>query len=267
MFNKITYIIYSMSKKNIKEHWNLIASDYQKDRNLSFDDILYALGYARESDLILLGEVKGKKIVELGCGAAENCITLAKKGGICTGVDMSSEQLKIAQKLAEENNVKIELIEDDIEKLSKLDYNSFDIAISIFALDWMQDLFMAFKQAYRILKPKGIFVFSIQHPIYNLLCAEDVNLKNLKISESYFEKETTFTESTGIDLRVHASTISDIINDLIRIGFGIDEILEPKPMETDILPNEEFQEVFKIIPSTLICKVRKVPIKPYSCTG
>ena len=182
-----------MSKNNIKEHWNLIALEYQKKRKLSFNDIEYAPGYARESELNLLGDVEGKKIVELGCGAAENSITLAKKGGICTGVDMSLEQLKYAKNLMIENKVKIELIEGDLENLIMIDDDSFDIAISIFALDWMQDLNAAFKEAYRILKPNGIFVFSTQHPIYNLFGAEDIiDLEKLKISESYFEKEVTF---------------------------------------------------------------------------
>ena len=73
-----------MSKKNIRNHWNLIALDYQEKRNLSFDDVEYAAGYARESDLNLLGDIKGKRIIELGCGGAENSIILAKKGAICT---------------------------------------------------------------------------------------------------------------------------------------------------------------------------------------
>ena len=245
-----------MSKNNIKEHWNLIASEYQKKRKLSFEDIEYALGYARESELNLLGNVEGKKIVELGCGGAENSITLAKKGGNCTGVDMSLEQLEIAKHLMIENKVKIELIQGDIESLTMFDDEIFDIAISIFALDWMQDLNAAFKEAYRVLKPNGVFVFSTQHPIYNLLGAEELDLKKLKIAQSYFEKEWTFNDSTGIDLRVHASKISDIINGLIRIGFNIESILEPKPLETEVIPQR--QEIFKMIPSTLICKALKV---------
>lgn len=245
-----------MSKENIKDHWNLIALKYQEKRNISFNDIEYALGYARESELNLLGDVKGKKIIELGCGGGENSIILAKKGAICTGVDISFKQLKYAKNLVKKHEVKIKLIEGDLENLVMIDDEIFDIAISIFALDWMQDLDAAFKEAYRILKKNGIFVFSIQHPIYNLLGAEDFNPKELKISTNYFEKHVTFVESTGIDLKVHASKISDIINGLIKIGFDIEKILEPEPLEEDI--TQEDLEVFKIVPSTIICKVLKV---------
>jgi len=246
-----------MSKKNIRDHWNIIALEYQKNRNLSFDNIEYALGYARESELNLLDDVKGKKVIELGCGGAENSIILTKKGAICTGVDMSTEQLNHARKLSKEHGVKIELIEGDIENLTMIDDNTFDIAISIFALDWMQHLDKAFKEAHRILKKNGLFVFSTQHPIYNLLGAEDINLKELKISESYFEKNVTFVEETGIDLKVHASKISDIINGLIKAGFKIEVIIEPEPLE-NTSHEESFLKILKMIPSTLICKVLKV---------
>lgn len=248
-----------MSKKNIKNHWNLITLGYQKSRNVSLDDIEYALGYARESELNLLGDINGKKVIELGCGGCENSIILSKRGAICTGVDMSTEQLKYAKNFIKEHEVDIHLIEGDIENMTMIDDDEFDIAISIFALDWMQDLDMAFKEAYRILKKNGIFVFSMQHPIYNLLGAEDINPKELKITISYFEKYVTFRESTGIDLKVHASKFSDIINGLIKTGFNIEKIIEPEPLEEDITSHEEwFLKVLKMIPSTLICKALKV---------
>ena len=244
-----------MSKENIKDHWNLIALEYQKNRDLLFNDIEYALGYAKESELNLLGDVAEKRVIELGCGAAENSITLAKKGAICTGVDISIEQLKFAKNLIKENSVSIELVEGDLENLVMINDNTFDIAISIFALDWMQDLNAAFMEAYRVLKKNGIFVFSMQHPIFNLLGAEDCNPKELKISESYFEKEVIFVESTEIDLRVHALKISDIINGLISVGFNIETILEPKPPEGDTNPCEERYPL--VIPSTML--VMKTP--------
>ena len=53
---------------------------------------------------------------------------------------MSSEQLNYANNLSKEHKVKIELIEGDLENLTMIDDKVYDIAISIFALDWMQDL-------------------------------------------------------------------------------------------------------------------------------
>lgn len=231
-----------MSKDNIRDHWNLTALEYQKKRHISYNDIEYAEGYAKESELNLLGDVKGKKVIELGCGGAENSIILAKQGAKCTGVDLSIEQLKYARNSAEKHGVDIELIEGDFENLFMLGNKCFDIAISIFAIDWAQDLKAAFKEAYRILKDKGIFVFSMQHPTWNLL---GENPTELKITENYFKEVWEGEESTGIPVKVHASKISDIINELIDIGFNIERMLEPP------------SDVIKIVPSTIIFKVIK----------
>lgn len=231
-----------MSKDNIRDHWNLTALEYQKKRHILYNDIEYAEGYAKESELNLLGGVKGKKVIELGCGGAENSITLTKQGAKCTGVDLSTEQLKYARNSVEKHGVDIELIEGDFENLFMLDNKHFDIAISIFALDWAQDLKAAFKEAYRILKDKGIFVFSMQHPTWNIL---GENPTELKITENYFKEVWEVEESTGIPVKVHASKISDIINELIEIGFSIEKMLEPP------------SDIIKIVPSTIIFKVIK----------
>ncbi|MBD3254992.1 MAG: hypothetical protein GF383_07855 [Candidatus Lokiarchaeota archaeon] len=53
-----------MSKDNIKKHWNSITLKYQKKRNLSYDDIEYAPGYARESDLNQLSKLSLKEIIK-----------------------------------------------------------------------------------------------------------------------------------------------------------------------------------------------------------
>ncbi len=47
-----------------------------------------------------------------------------------------------------------------------------------------------------------------------------------------------------------------LIADYLKpLGFNIENIIEPKPLKRDVIPNEEFF----FIPSTLICKVLKVP--------
>ena len=231
-----------MSKDNIRDHWNLTALEYQKKRHISYNDIEYARGYAKESELNLLGDVKGKKVIELGCGGAENSIILAKQGAKCIGVDLSIEQLNYARNSAEKHGVDIELIEGDFENLFMLGNKRFDIALSIFALDWAQDLKVAFKEVYRILKDKGIFVFSMQHPTWNLL---GENPSELKITENFFKEVWEWEESTGIPVKVHASKIIDIINELINTGFSIKKILEPP------------SDIIKIVPSTIIFKVIK----------
>ena len=52
----------------------------------------------------LIGSVKNKHVLELGCGGAQCSIAFAKKGAIVTAVDVSSVEIEFAKKLADENN-------------------------------------------------------------------------------------------------------------------------------------------------------------------
>ena len=245
-----------MSKKNIIKHWNLSAKDYQNATQISTDVIHYGPYCPNEDELKLLGDVKGKKIIELGCGGAQNSIALAKRGAICTGVDMSQEQLKFAKELAKSNKVEIYFIEGDIENLEMIEDDIFDIAISAIAFDWLQDLKKGFNECFRILKNGGILVFSIIHPFFIRLGESP---KDLKIVSSYFERIDNFKESTGVMISFLIPTIGDVINNLITCKFIIEKVLEPEPVEDNANTSDDsfYKDVLGIVPTTLLIKARK----------
>ena len=245
-----------MSKKNIITHWNLSAKDYQNGAQISADVIHYGPYCPNEDELKLLGDVKGKKIIELGCGGAQNSIALAKRGAICTGVDISREQLKFAKELARLNKVEVNFIEGDLENLEMIEDDVFDIAISAIAFDWLQDFKKGFNEFYRILNHNGVIVFSIIHPFFIRLGETP---KNLKIETSYFERIDNFKEPTGVSISFCIPTIGDVINNLIACNFTIEKVLEPEPVEDNANTSEDsfYKDVLGIIPTTLIIKARK----------
>ena len=62
-----------------------------------------------ENRIILkkIGNIKDKKILELGCGAGEASVYFAKKGAEVTSLDLSKGMLEVVQKLAKKNNVSV----------------------------------------------------------------------------------------------------------------------------------------------------------------
>ena len=50
-----------------------------------------------EAELRILGDVAGREVLELGCGAAQWSIALARRGARCTGLDNSEQQLEHAR--------------------------------------------------------------------------------------------------------------------------------------------------------------------------
>ena len=238
----------------VKKHWKLEAAVYQKRHKIS-TDYVHGLTGIVEKDLELLGKIKGKKIIELGCGGGQNSIALAKKGAICTGVDISDKQIEFAKNLAKKNNVKVNFVRGDVQNLYMIKSKSYDIAISMFAFDWVQSLDKAFKEAYRILKDEGLFVFSMEHPF--LKCLGE-NVEDLKIKISYFQRKQLYKERTGVMISYILPTVSDIFNSLIKANFIVKEILEPAPVMKKIQLSESYPpKVLKMIPTTIIFKAIK----------
>ena len=54
------------------------------------------------------GDVRGKRILDYGCGAAEGGVFLAKQGARVVGIDVSAGMLAAAQRLARRHGVEIE---------------------------------------------------------------------------------------------------------------------------------------------------------------
>jgi 2-polyprenyl-3-methyl-5-hydroxy-6-metoxy-1,4-benzoquinol methylase len=73
-----------------------------------------------------MGNLKGKKILELGCGLGESSIYFASKGAIVTATDISAGMLKVVQKNAIERNLKIETIQVSANHLNNISDDTYD---------------------------------------------------------------------------------------------------------------------------------------------
>ncbi|MDD4539338.1 MAG: class I SAM-dependent methyltransferase [Lentisphaeria bacterium] len=103
-----------------------------------------------------LGDVHGKKILELGCGAGEASVFLAKRGGDVTATDISGEMLKVADELARNNGVTIATSKCLSHALSFPDA-SFDVVYCANLLHHV-DIDATLAEVRRVLKTGGIFV-------------------------------------------------------------------------------------------------------------
>ncbi len=120
-----------------------------------------------ETELRLLGNADHKDILEVGCGGGQNAIVLAKWGAKPVGLDISEEQLRHAKRLAKEHEVHVTFHVGDMENMDMLSAQSFDIVLSSCAIGYSAAPAQTFKEAFRVLRTSGLFVFCVVHPIVN----------------------------------------------------------------------------------------------------
>jgi len=219
--------------KEIEKWWKEAAKYYQEENKLGTQSAHYGPYSPNENELNLLGKVKGKKILEIGCGGGQCSVAFAKQGAVCTGIDILKEQLEFAENLAKKNKVKVNFIKGDIQTLKGVKSGSFDIVFSAFALQYVPDLTKCFKEVFRVLKKKGLFIFSLDHPFYII-----INDKNGKIYKSYYktgreeEKETWPDGSKHLFVR-YRRKVSDMYSILLEAGFFVEKLMEPFKKDTE----------------------------------
>ncbi|MEB3337133.1 MAG: class I SAM-dependent methyltransferase [Leptolyngbyaceae bacterium] len=127
---------------------------------------------APENRFILhhLGTVRGKYVLDLGCGAGENSVYFAQQGARCVAADYSPGMVEVALKLAELNQVKVE---GRVINAFAIDFpdNTFDIVYASNLLHHLPNPEVVLSEMHRVLKPGGKACFwdPLRHnPIINV---------------------------------------------------------------------------------------------------
>jgi SAM-dependent methyltransferase len=218
------------------ESWDRIAARARSDPPT--DAVRYAPGGPTDDELRLIGDVEGKRVLDLGSGPGQAAIVLAKKGAAAIAVDASAAQLERGQALAAREEVRIEWHVGDLADLAFLRADSIDLAFSGYAISEVEDLGRLFRQVHRVLRPHAVFVFSYEHPL--ALCvgreapSSPTPSTTAAVLESYFGEEPLLVERDGEPIVVHQRTVADVFAALGRAGFRVEVIVEPKPRRGDV---------------------------------
>ncbi len=235
--------------------WDRHSSAYQQGAALPTDVANYGPDIPNESDLRLLGDLAGKRVLELGCGGAQSSIAFAKQGAVAIGVDFSAEQLAFARRLTEREGVRVELHHGDLADLAFVRADSIDLAFSSYSFGYVEDLNRVFRQVHRVLKRGAALVFSLPHPAYDMIDDDDPEAP-LLVRRSYFNRAPIDYEWNGIKFTDYHHTISDLYMGLSRTGYRVDVMIEPEPTASG--PRSIFwREAFRYVPRTLIIRARK----------
>ena len=247
-----------MTEKDIEKWWDEASEYYQKEiSGDKLDAVHYGPFGSTEEKLRLLGNVKGKTVLELGCGGGQCAISLARKGAVCTGIDISKKQLEYAEKLAKKNSVSIKFFKRSFSDLKSFRTASYDIIISVFALQYAKDLGSVLKGAKRLLKNDGILVFSLDHPFYLLMDPNSLTLtENYNGTGMYKEKET-WPNGSKHEFIMYRRRISDIVGAINESGLRFERMIEPFDPKDKVWGQGYRRKLVGMITPTIIFKCVK----------
>jgi SAM-dependent methyltransferase len=149
-----------------RAYWNAIADEYQSVTHISLDDFHFAPLLPNDRALGILPPITpGMTCLEVGSGAAQNSIYLARQGAICTAIDVADDQLRHARELATTAGIDLQTTRATMEGLAAAVPGTFDLVHSTFALPFSDDPCLAIQQMAAKVAPGGTLLIACQHPL------------------------------------------------------------------------------------------------------
>lgn len=220
--------------KNVTKQYNIFSKKFsqnhivpnQINRNLMFE---------------FIGKnIKGKKVLDVGCGDGFDLAHYIKLGANVYGVDASKNLATIATKRLPKANIKVALAE-------KMPYknNFFDFVFSKYAIMTSANLKPIFNEVHRVLKPNGILIYLCTHPFRQFL-------EKKKNNADYFKKEIVKSHilNNTITVQEPSHTFNEYFNSDFFSKFEMLDYIETYDPAAEKINNA-------IFPGFFIVKARK----------
>ncbi len=206
--------------------------------------------YDRPAMLSLLPDVRGRRVLDVGCGPGVYAEALVARGASVVACDVSERMLELADQRLR-GTVDLRCV-DLAQPLTMFGAEEFDVVNAPLCLDYIADWQSLFVEFLRVLKPSGVLIYSCGHPSFD---AEYFN------TNTYFSVE--FVECTwtgfGKDVRMpsYRRSLEEFIMPVIHAGFMLERVHEPRPTSEFKLADPVRHESLMHRPSFLCIRARK----------
>ena len=236
--------------------WDADADAYQAEHGAFLGDVdfVWCPEGLREGDARLLGDVAGRRVLEVGCGAAAAARWLAAQDARVVALDLSAGMLRHAREAAGRTGVRVPLVHADAGHIPCRD-RSFDIAFTAFgAIPFVADSAAVMREVFRVLRPGGRWVFSVTHPM-RWIFLDDPGEGGLVAVHSYFDRRpyVEFDDAGRATYVEQHRTLGDRVRELVGAGFVLTDVVEPEwPEDHDAVWGQWSPMRGRLFPGTAI---------------
>ncbi len=234
-----------------RDFWNQSAADFSSDQTLGRKFVL------DPALLKVIGDVSGKKVLDLGCGYGRLTNLLASKGGICTGIDYSEKLIEIAQASAKNQGLGVDFQVMDATEIGDLE-GEFDLILISILFPHLPDYKRALSLARGIknlAKSDAYLIIGEPHPAFdyymrNRLASGDFEYFNSGLGYD-FKMELG---ATALESEAYHWTLADYSKLIDESGFLIEKIIESEPLPEGRKINPDWFQQKSKYPSYIIFK-------------
>ncbi len=245
----------SPTKEQMRRQWDEFAP-FWIERIRARGDISRE-GCLDEWMLREVGDVKGRDVIDLGCGEGRFSRMLAGRGARVTGVDLCETMVAAAK---EKSSTALETYAvGDMEDLGDVADSSYDLAVSYISLVDVFDHRRAIAETFRVLRTGGRFVCCNLAP---MVTAGNMWVKYGDGTKLHFRLDNYLDESGrempmgGYVISNGHRTLSNYLNAFIGAGFILEGIREPFPSEEQLRAFPANEDLLRV-PLFIIYVMRK----------
>lgn len=243
--------------------WNAHSDAYQRDHGAQLqrqhaEGLGWGVWSIPDAELGVLGDVAGRDVLELGCGAGHSLVALARQGARPVGLDLSERQLDHARKVTEQAGVKVPLLQASAAAVP-LRPGRFDVIVSDHGALTYAPPEQTLPECARLLRGRGLLALLTPSPLLTLCWAGQAGGPSVRLQRPYFD----LADVDSGPVAVHHRTLGDWVRLFRANNLLVEDLIEVRPPDGAETTFRGFAPVAwaRRFPAEVIWKVRKGPLR------
>ena len=237
-----------MKQDNSTISWDGIAEEWAKFSEKND----YRNHFIIPNTIGMMGDIKGKSILDLGCGEGGYARILANMGADVTGIDCSYKTIEIAKEKSVKEELNINYLVGNSSSLDEISDSKYDIVLSSMMLMDCEDFKGTIREIHRVLRKNGQLFMSILHPCFS---GQGVGWKKDDLGVNFFKVDDYFSTAPWEEKISNAfsSTVlfrhrplQDYFKILLYFNFKLVNFEEPIPNQEQINASNRMERLTRV---------------------